>query len=182
MKFIFIKVRYFLRVQRCAGRSSRETAGRGRGGETETRRDGDAESERAGAVIMNMSSCKGEHDRAIAAAERWAPSAPVASGDAENQAKRAREDCGPVEGPDAKVPRQFEVVDGGIMVGSVSKMRQVQVKKYSNRVLVDIREYYEKDGRMLPGKKGISLTLEQWKALQEMQKDIADAINQLESS
>ena len=55
------------------------------------------------------------------------------------------------------------------------------MKKWSNRVLVDVREYYDKDGVMLPGKKGISLTVDQWMELLKMQNDIAAAIKQIES-
>ena len=104
--------------------------------------------------------------------------------------KRAREESAADRtrvlgsGPAAKAPRQFvRDKDGAIKVGDISDngKRKVQVKKWSNRVLVDVREYYEKDGAMLPGKKGISLTVDQWKELLKMQGAIADAIKQIES-
>ncbi|KAJ2901879.1 hypothetical protein MKZ38_001312 [Zalerion maritima] len=43
--------------------------------------------------------------------------------------------------------------------------RRLTISKFGGRVLVNIREYYEKDGEMLPGKKGISLTTEQWETI-----------------
>jgi len=47
----------------------------------------------------------------------------------------------------------------------LSALRNVSVKSFRGKVLVNIREYYEKDGKQLPGKKGISLTNEQWEKL-----------------
>jgi len=50
----------------------------------------------------------------------------------------------------------------------LSKNRRVTVRKYKGAVLVDIRETYDKDGQEgLPGKKGIALSLEQWRALKQ---------------
>lgn len=55
--------------------------------------------------------------------------------------------------------------------------------------LIDIREYYEKDGKQLPviyhfyvtvqGRKGISLTKDQWKSLKSQMKKIDEAIDRL---
>ena len=39
------------------------------------------------------------------------------------------------------------------------------MSEFKGKAYVNIREYYESDGKMLPGKKGISLGIEQWEAL-----------------
>ena len=44
-------------------------------------------------------------------------------------------------------------------------MRFVNVSEFRGKKMVNIREYYESNGKTLPGKKGISLSLEQWDKL-----------------
>lgn len=50
-------------------------------------------------------------------------------------------------------------------VFDISPTRKISVRLFGSKVLVDIREYYEKEGQSLPGKKGISLVPEQWEKL-----------------
>lgn len=47
----------------------------------------------------------------------------------------------------------------------LSNKRRVNVSEFQGRNLVNIREMFEKDGEMLPGRKGISLTIDQYNNL-----------------
>ncbi|KAJ7385407.1 Transcriptional coactivator [Desmophyllum pertusum] len=64
-------------------------------------------------------------------------------------------------------------------VFELTSKRKVSVREFKGRVLVDIREFYESDGEMKPGRKGISLQLEQWEKLKNLVGDIDEAIEQL---
>jgi len=55
-----------------------------------------------------------------------------------------------------------------VLVCQLSRMRRVTVHVYRGITLVSIREFYEKDGELLPGKKGISLTAGQWREVSTM--------------
>ncbi|KND89676.1 putative RNA polymerase II transcriptional coactivator [Tolypocladium ophioglossoides CBS 100239] len=55
--------------------------------------------------------------------------------------------------------------DEGNPFWELSNKRRVGVSQFKNLWMVNVREYYEKDGKMLPGKKGISLSIEQYTAL-----------------
>ena len=46
-------------------------------------------------------------------------------------------------------------------------MKKVTVEQYRGSTNISIREYYEKNGKELPGKKGIALTVPQWNTLYE---------------
>ncbi|KIW10979.1 hypothetical protein PV08_10278 [Exophiala spinifera] len=47
----------------------------------------------------------------------------------------------------------------------ISKGRRVTISEFKGKTLVNVREYYQKDGEWLPGKKGISMSIEQYSAL-----------------
>jgi Transcriptional Coactivator p15 (PC4) len=61
----------------------------------------------------------------------------------------------------------------------LSEKRFVEIGKFRGKTLVSIREFYTSDdGELLPGKKGISLSLDQWKKLVESTEKINDMINE----
>ncbi|KAK4497991.1 hypothetical protein PRZ48_010647 [Zasmidium cellare] len=50
----------------------------------------------------------------------------------------------------------------------ISGKRRLQISEFKGNTMIGIREFYEKDGQMLPGKKGISLNLDQFNAFVEL--------------
>ncbi|OGM39548.1 PX domain protein [Aspergillus bombycis] len=61
----------------------------------------------------------------------------------------------------------------------ISKMRRVTISSFRGKTLVNIREYYEKDGQELPGKKGISLPIDQFASLLTLLPDIELTLKEL---
>ena len=64
----------------------------------------------------------------------------------------------------------------------LSRKRRFTVCDWEGAVKVDIREFYERDGKLLPGKKGISLTLDQYKIMKNLIEDgtVDEIISDLE--
>jgi hypothetical protein len=60
--------------------------------------------------------------------------------------------------------------------------KKVTVRKFKNMKLIDLREYYQKDGKWLPGSKGLSLTEEQWNVLVSKMVDIGEALTKIDDS
>jgi len=82
------------------------------------------------------------------------------------------------EAPAKKKTKKKFVSDdaGSIEVCEISRNRRVSVRMWQGKIFVDIREFYIKDGKQMPGKKGISLSLDQWEVLRnhidEVDKEI----------
>lgn len=52
----------------------------------------------------------------------------------------------------------------------------MKLSEFKGKWYVNIREYYNADGTLRPGKKGIMLTMEQWQKLKELVDDIDEDI------
>ena len=61
----------------------------------------------------------------------------------------------------------------------LDKRKRVTVHKFKGQLKVDIREYYDDNGTMKPGKKGLSLNLDNWNKLKEFMDKIDEAIDNI---
>ena len=58
------------------------------------------------------------------------------------------------------------------------RRRKACVSNFKGKYLLDIREYYEKEGKLLPGFKGISLPPDQWDKLYAGLEQLRAALQQ----
>ena len=62
----------------------------------------------------------------------------------------------------------------------IGKNKRVTIRKYKGNCYVDIREFYEDDiGEKRPGKKGISLSTEQWNLIKSLTNSIDSELKNL---
>ncbi|ROT41452.1 transcriptional Coactivator p15 [Sodiomyces alkalinus F11] len=61
----------------------------------------------------------------------------------------------------------------------LSNKRRIGVSKFRDMTMINIREFWEKDGEMLPGKKGISLSLQQYENLLKFVPEINAHLRQM---
>ncbi|KAJ5770770.1 uncharacterized protein N7511_002821 [Penicillium nucicola] len=81
--------------------------------------------------------------------------------------KRSESDAGP-DDANKKVKINIDTSktdSNGDRYWEISKTRRVTVSSFREKNMVNIREYYTKDGQDLPGKKGISLPMDQFSTL-----------------
>ena len=59
-------------------------------------------------------------------------------------------------------------------------MRYGSVQDFRGKIQIDIREYWmDSEDEMKPGRKGISLNMEQWSQLKDQISDVDDAVRKL---
>ena len=67
--------------------------------------------------------------------------------------------------------------DDGADFFPLTAKRRVTVSEFRGKLQVDIREYYEADGEMKPGRKGICLPLDQWEKLKTLIPKIDEEVS-----
>ncbi|KAF5322563.1 hypothetical protein D9619_001778 [Psilocybe cf. subviscida] len=117
---------------------------------------------------VSLKSKKKKQDKARAPANKKAKSDPVASEGSSSKKQRS------AEGGKVKVNTE------GDKYIDLGKKKRAVVRSFKGMALIDIREYYGADGDEKPGKKGISLTPEQWNSLKESSSEIDALLSELQ--
>ncbi|CEF65674.1 Activated RNA polymerase II transcriptional coactivator p15 [Strongyloides ratti] len=69
------------------------------------------------------------------------------------------------EGNENSAEGNFIVGKDGVKMYSLGNERYIHKSGFKGKEYINIREYYKADGELKPGKKGISLTIEQFENL-----------------
>ncbi|XP_020284205.1 activated RNA polymerase II transcriptional coactivator p15 [Pseudomyrmex gracilis] len=81
----------------------------------------------------------------------------------ETKSKKKKQKKQRTSDEDKPLPKKAKTEDEE-SVWDLGNNRQVNVRNFKGKYYVDIREmYYDKDGDLKPGKKGICLTMQQWR-------------------
>lgn len=59
---------------------------------------------------------------------------------------------------------------------SLGKNRFIKLTEFKNTWYIDVREFYNADGDLKPGRKGIMLSMEQWQKVKGFMNEIDEAI------
>ena len=103
----------------------------------------------------------------------------------ERKEKKEKKLLGKKREKEKKKEKKEEEENEDIIVGEkevtflLDKKKRITVQKFKGQLKVDIREYYDDNGVMKPGKKGISLNLDNWNKLKEFLDKIDEAIDNI---
>ncbi|RZC32908.1 activated RNA polymerase II transcriptional coactivator p15 [Asbolus verrucosus] len=101
-----------------------------------------------------------------------------------NKHPKKRDTSDSDSGPDDRGPAKKQKTqsrggsDGEENSWDLGKNRFVKLSEFKGKWYVNIREFYNADGELRPGKKGIMLTMEQWQKFKDIIPDLEEAIKQ----
>ncbi|KAI5631358.1 transcriptional coactivator p15 (PC4) domain-containing protein [Phthorimaea operculella] len=81
------------------------------------------------------------------------------------------------KGPPEKKAKMGTQSDDGEPTWVLAHNKLVKLRTFKGKCYIDIREYYEKNGNLLPGKKGISLNPEMWRKLVSLSDEITETLS-----
>ncbi|VDK59324.1 unnamed protein product [Anisakis simplex] len=85
----------------------------------------------------------------------------------------------PIKKTKQNASKHMKNSDGDEML-ELGKMRFVTVRSFKGKALIDIREYYQdKSGEIKPGRKGISLSREQYQNFKELTSEIDERLREV---
>lgn len=93
---------------------------------------------------------------------------------AQDQFSKIQENAGEITAALEEQNEAYELI--------LTDKRKVNISKFTGKATVNIREYYEKDGKQLPGKKGIMLSADLWTKLRSAFPALSQEAGRLSST